>query len=82
MMLVFPLLMAGGSFFPLAVLPGWIAAIGRASPNGFMADRLTVEITAAVPGAIDPTSWLILFTAAVAGLSICGWRLRTGFARA
>ena len=37
-MLVFPLLMAGGSFFPLAVMPGWIAVIGRASPNGFMAD--------------------------------------------
>lgn len=82
MMLVFPLLMAGGSFFPLAVLPGWIAAIGRASPNGFMADRLTNEVTSASAGAIDATSWLIVLTGAVVGLAICGWRLRTGFARA
>ena len=81
-LLVFPLLMAGGSFFPLAVLPGWIAAIGRASPNGFMADRLTTEITSLGAGAIDSTSWLIVLAGAVAGLLVCAWRLRSGFARA
>jgi ABC-type uncharacterized transport system permease subunit len=74
--------MAGGSFFPLAVLPGWIAAIGRASPNGFMADRLTTEITSLGAGAIDSTSWLIVLAGAVAGLLVCAWRLRSGFARA
>ena len=81
-MLVFPLLMAGGSFFPLAVMPGWIAAIGRASPNGFMADRLTSEITAASAWSIDPASWAVVITGALVGLAICGWRLRAGFARA
>ena len=81
-MLVFPLLMAGGSFFPLAVMPGWIAVIGRASPNGFMADRLTTEITSAGAWSIDLSSWLIVIGGAVAGLSICAWRLRSGFARA
>jgi len=81
-MLLFPLLMVGGSFFPLAVLPGWIAAIGRASPNGFVADRLTSEITQAGSWVIDFNSWLIVLFAAVLGLSICAWRLRSGFARA
>jgi ABC-2 type transport system permease protein len=81
-LLVFPLLMAGGSFFPLAVMPDWIAAIGRASPNGFMADRLTTEVTSLTAGAIDAASWAILLAAAVAGLGICAWRLRAGFARA
>lgn len=81
-LLVFPLLMAGGSFFPLAVMPGWIAAIGRASPNGFMADRLTTEITAATTGAIDSASWAIVLAFAIAGLGVCAWRLRAGFARA
>ena len=81
-LLVFPLLMAGGSFFPLAVMPGWIAAIGRASPNGFMADRVTTEITAATTGAIDSSSWGIVIAAAVTGLGVCAWRLRAGFARA
>jgi len=82
MMLVFPLLMAGGSFFPLAVMPGWIAMIGRASPNGFMAEQLTAEITAASAWSIEPVSWAIVIVAALAGLSVCGWRLRAGFARA
>lgn len=81
-LLVFPLLMAGGSFFPMAVMPGWIATIGRASPNGFMADRLITEITSMGAGAIDLQSWLILLAGAAGGLLICAWRLRTGFARA
>jgi len=81
-MLLFPLLMAGGSFFPLAVLPGWIAAIGRASPNGFVAHRLTLEITATAAWSIDLSSWLIVIGGAAAGLSVCAWRLKSGFARA
>ncbi len=81
-MLLFPLLMAGGSFFPLAILPGWIAAIGRASPNGFVAHRLTLEITAEGAWSIVLSDWFIVIGAAVAGLSICAWRLKTGFARA
>lgn len=81
-LLLFPLLMAGGSFFPLAVLPGWIAAIGRMSPNGFVADQLTTEITATGAWIIDFNSWLIVIAAAAVGLSICAWRLRSGFARA
>jgi ABC-type Na+ efflux pump permease subunit len=81
-MLLFPLLMAGGSFFPLAVLPGWIAAIGRASPNGFVAHHLTLEITATAAWSIDLSSWLIVIGGAAAGLSVCAWRLKSGFARA
>jgi ABC-2 type transport system permease protein len=80
-MLLFPLLMAGGSFFPLAVLPGWIAVVGRASPNGFVVDRLTNEITAIGTWNIEPASWLVVITAAVVGLFACALRLRSGFAR-
>jgi len=81
-MLLFPLLMTGGSFFPLAVMPGWMAAIGRASPNGFVAHRLTSEITTNGTWSITPSDWLIVISAAVVGLLICTWRLRSGFARA
>jgi ABC-type Na+ efflux pump permease subunit len=79
--LLFPLLMAGGSFFPFAVLPDWIAALGRKTPNGFVADRLTAEITAGSAWAIDLQSWLLVFAFALAGLSVCAWRLKAGFAR-
>jgi ABC-type multidrug transport system permease subunit len=33
-MIVFPLMMMGGSFFPFEVMPAWMAAIGRWTPNG------------------------------------------------
>ena len=81
-MVLFPLLMAGGSFFPLAVLPGWIAVIGRAAPNGFVTDRLTAEVTAVGTWVIEPVSWLVVIVAAAVGLLACALRLRTGFARA
>lgn len=33
-MIVFPLMMVGGSFFPLETMPAWMARIGRWTPNG------------------------------------------------
>ncbi|MEM7431458.1 MAG: ABC transporter permease [Pseudomonadota bacterium] len=79
--LLFPLLMAGGSFFPLDVMPDWMAAIGRVSPNGFVVDNVGVELT--TPGAfsIGLSSWAIMLVATALGLAICAWRLRAGFAR-
>jgi ABC-type transport system involved in cytochrome c biogenesis permease component len=79
--LLFPLMMAGGSFFPLAALPDWIADIGRLSPNGFIADRLTGELTAASAWSIDAQSWLTLLAMTLSGLAISTWRLRSGFAK-
>jgi len=79
--LIFPLMMAGGSFFPLAALPDWIAGIGRLSPNGFIVDRLSGELSAANAWSIDASSWAILFAMTLSGLAISTWRLRSGFAR-
>jgi ABC-type Na+ efflux pump permease subunit len=79
--LLFPLLMAGGSFFPFAALPDWIAAIGRMSPNGFVVDRMATELVTPGPWSIDLNSWLIMLAMTASGLMICSWRLRSGFAR-
>lgn len=79
--LLVPLLMVGGSFFPFASLPDWIATIGRRTPNGFVADRLTVEFIASSPWSIDLQSWIIVLLMSASGLAICAWRLRNGFAR-
>ncbi len=79
--LLFPLMMAGGSFFPLAALPDWIAGIGRLSPNGFIVDRLSGELTAVGAWSIDAQSWLILLAMTFSGFAISTWRLRSGFAR-
>jgi len=36
----FPLMMLGGSFFPLEQMPAWMAAAGRWTPNGLGVARL------------------------------------------
>jgi len=79
--LLFPLLMMGGSFFPLDVLPDWLASIGRLSPNGFVVDRLTKEMTSATAWSYDLKSWTIILSMTIGGLALCIWRLKTGFAR-
>ena len=78
--LLLPLLMAGGSFFPLAALPDWLAAMGRLSPNGFVADRLTNELTVAGSWTFSAADWSIVLGAAAAGLFLSALRLRSGFA--
>ena len=37
---IFPLMMLGGSFFPFETMPGWMAAVGRWTPNGLGVVRL------------------------------------------
>jgi ABC-type multidrug transport system permease subunit len=78
---LFPLLMIGGSFFPLAALPGWLAALGEKTPNGFMAAQLTTEITASESWSVDTSGWLIVVAIALSGMALSAWRLRAGFAR-
>lgn len=79
--LLFPLLMMGGSFFPLDTLPDWLAAVGRLSPNGFIVDRLTGALTAVDAGAIDGWEWLLSAGLTGLGLALCAWRVGAGFAR-
>jgi len=38
--IVFPLMMLGGSFFPFEQMPAWMAAAGRWTPNGLGVARL------------------------------------------
>ena len=45
---LFPVLMLGGSFFPLEMMPDWMAEIGRWTPNGAALVRLG-EILGAQP---------------------------------
>jgi ABC-type multidrug transport system permease subunit len=38
--IIFPLIMIGGSFFPFEAMPAWMAGIGRWTPNGLALVRL------------------------------------------
>lgn len=57
---VFPVMMIGGSFFPFESMPGWMAAIGRWTPNG----QAVVHLKRMLRGGLE------LDTLAVATLAI------------
>jgi ABC-type Na+ efflux pump permease subunit len=64
-----PLAMLGGSFFPFETMPGWMAALGTATPNGWALLRLR----RIMDGAPEPG---LLAASALAGtvlLLACGW---------
>ena len=79
--IVFPLMMLGGSFFPFEQMPAWMAAAGRWTPNGLgvakLKDLLYGDVTAS---GLAVAALGIGIPAALAFLGSCR-RLR-GFANA
>lgn len=77
--IVFPLIMIGGSFFPFQAMPGWMAAVGRWTPNGLAVVRLQEIILGQVEwGSLGASALGIGLPAAVAYL-VAVRRLRRGF---
>jgi ABC-2 type transport system permease protein len=78
-LIVFPLAMIGGCFFPFEWMPAWMARIGRLTPNGWA----ITQFQAILSGGIDARQLAV----AVAGLTVVSAvmfmvalrRLRTGF---
>lgn len=79
-LVVFPLVMLGGSYFPFEVMPGWLARIGRLTPNGWV----VLELRRLLEGPLEPARLAV----ACAGLAVAAGvmfplilrRLRRGFA--
>jgi ABC-type multidrug transport system permease subunit len=78
-LIVFPLAMIGGCFFPFEWMPAWMARIGRLTPNGWA----ITQFQAILSGEIDARQLAV----AVAGLTVVSAvmfmvalrRLRSGF---
>jgi len=64
--------MVGGSFFPFEIMPKWLAAIGRFTPNGWFITRLKQILD----GSVDLASFGIFALAAAAGFVFLSWRVR------
>ncbi len=81
MSIVFPLMLAGGSFFPFEAMPAWMAALGRRTPNGWM----LVQLKDILFGGAQVEALLAGFAILLAGLLLlsllAAWRLRGGFAQ-
>jgi ABC-2 type transport system permease protein len=76
LMLVFPLMMLGGSMFPMQAMPGWMGSIGRMTPNG----QAVVQLEAILYRSPDARGLALAALAiglpAVVAFLVCARRLR------
>lgn len=80
MVLVFPLMMMGGSFFPFEAMPAWMQVVGQYTPNGFA----LIVLKDLVRGLRGPGDLLVPFLVLVAistGFSLFGALRMRSFAR-
>jgi len=74
---VFPLMMLGGSFFPLEQMPAWMAAAGQWTPNGLGVARLKDLLYGDVSATALGYAVLGIGIPAVAAFVVSRWRLRS-----
>jgi ABC-type multidrug transport system permease subunit len=79
-LVMFPLIMVGGNFFPFELMPDWLAGIGRLTPNGWALEQLKRILTGTATATGLSTAFASL--AAVAGIAFVfgARRLRRRFA--
>lgn len=80
-MILFPLLMVGGSFFPFEAMPAFLARIGRMTPNGWALQQLKAILSGTAEPAALAAAFAGLLAFALLAFLICSARLRGGFAR-
>ena len=78
-LVLFPLMMVGGSFFPFEAMPGWLAAIGRKLPNGWAMEQFKAILGGgATASSLLPAAAGLLAALVLASL-LAARRLRGGF---
>ena len=78
-LVLFPLMMIGGSFFPLEAMPGWLATIGRRLPNGWALEQFKTILGGGATLASMLPAVVGLLAALAVGIWLSGRRLRGGF---
>lgn len=74
--LIFPLMMIGGAFFPFEALPPWLKSVGVWAPNGFLLERLKSFLI--YDGGLAALVGGLPYALAMAAVvwSACAWRIR------
>lgn len=80
--LIFPLMMMGGAFFPFEALPDWMKSVGIWAPNGYLLERLKGFLL--YDGGVTSllTSLPYALTMALVLWLLCAWRLKAFAGRA
>jgi ABC-type multidrug transport system permease subunit len=79
-LILFPLAMLGGCFFPFEWMPGWMAAIGRLTPNGWALTQFKAILDGTAAPAPLAVSAALLALVAILAFGLTLRRLRRGFA--
>jgi ABC-type Na+ efflux pump permease subunit len=79
--IVMPLMMFGGCMFPLEIMPRWMAAVGRRTPNGWGIEQLKAALLGNAGPLGFPLAWALMLavTAALAAAAVI--RIHRIFAR-
>ena len=78
-LVMFPLMMVGGGFFPFEAMPDWLAAIGRKLPNGWALEQFKAILGGgATAEGLLPAAGGLLATL-LFGFWLTSHRLRGGF---
>jgi len=80
-LLIFPLFMVGGSMFPFDVMPKWMSAVGRWTPNGWAVDQLTAILLGRDGPLPLGLAFAVLLVLAAALFTVCHVRMDRAFAR-
>ena len=81
MILIFPLMMIGGSFFPFEAMPAWMVTVGMHTPNGWALQQLKGILSATVQAQGLTVAFAGLAGAGVVFFLAGAQRLRRGFAQ-
>jgi len=79
MLVFFPLLLIGGSFFPIESMPDFLAAFGRFTPNGMMLEPLKRYLIGTGSLFDFGPALAAAFLAIFALTAVTAWRLTTTF---
>lgn len=81
MVLIFPLMMLGGSFFPFEAMPSWMVEIGTFTPNGWALTQLKSILRQEIEPRALMLAWVGLLFVGCALFWLASRRLRAGFAQ-
>jgi ABC-2 type transport system permease protein len=78
-LVMFPLALVGGCFFPFEVMPAWMASIGRLTPTGWVVTRFSMILDGSVQPAALATAVAGLVAASALAFMVTLVRLRRSF---
>jgi len=78
-LVMFPLIMVGGNFFPFELMPDWLAVIGRMTPNGWALEQLKQILAGTATPAGLSTAFAGMAVVSLVAVALSVRRLRGGF---